>query len=59
MKLTPQELAKIRNSAIKSITLSADIKPNVVDLNLRDLIIEIKKLLSNKKAIIEIHVHKL
>ena len=57
--LTPQEFAKVRNSAIKSITLSADIKPSIVDLNLRDFIIDIKKLLSNKKTIIEIHCHKI
>lgn len=60
MKLTQQEIAKIRNSAIKSITLSADIKQTVIDSNLREMINDIKKLLlSNKKMIIEIHYHKL
>ena len=59
MKLTAQELAKIRNSAIKSITLSADIKSSIVDLRLKNLINDIKRLLSKNKIDIEIHYHKI
>ena len=58
-KLSPQELARIRNSAIKSITLSADIKPSIVDLNLKNFIIDIKKLLSKNNTVIEVHYHKI
>ena len=57
--LTPQEIAKVRNSSIKSLTVSSDIKSTIVDSNLRDFIIHIKKLLSSKKVIIEIHCFKL
>lgn len=59
MNLTPQELAKIRNSSIKSLTFSSDIKSTIVDSNLRDFIVNIKKLLSSKKVIIEIHCLKI
>ena len=58
-QLTAQELARIRNSAIKSITLSADIKPSIVDLNLKNFIIDIKKLLSKNNTVIEVHYHKI
>jgi hypothetical protein len=52
MNPTQQELAKIQNSAIKSVNLTAEIKPAIVDLIFRDFIIDIKKLPSNKKSII-------
>ena len=52
MNLNPQELAKVRKSALHSVTLSYDTKTSVVDAKLRELNAEIKKqLLINKLSI--------
>ena len=54
MNLNPQELAKVRKSALHSVTLSYDTKTSVVDAKLRELNAEIKKLLVKKNTSVEV-----
>ena len=54
MNLTPQELAKMRKVALHSVTLSSDMKTSAVDSKLRELTVEIKKLITKKDAEIEV-----
>ena len=58
MNLNPQELAKVRKSALHSVTLSSDTKTSVVDTKLRELNAEIKKVLAKNGVTIEIFVTK-
>ena len=52
--LTQTELGKIRKAALHSVTLSSDMKSNVVDAKLRELTAEIKKVLAKKNASVEV-----
>ena len=52
--LTQSELAKVRKSALHSVTLSYDTKTSVVDAKLRELNAEIKKVLTKKNASVEV-----
>ena len=54
MNLTPQELAKMRKVALHSVKLSSDMKTSAVDSKLRELTVEIKKLITKKDAEIEV-----
>ena len=58
-KLSPQELAKVRKSALHSVPLSSDMKTTVVDSKLKELSAEIKKVLSNKSGNVELIFLKL
>jgi hypothetical protein len=55
-KLSPQELAKVRKAALHSVTLSSDMKTSAVDSKLRELTVEIKKVLAKNEMTIEIFV---
>jgi hypothetical protein len=57
--LTQTELGKIRKAALRSVTLSSDMKTTVVDARLKELTQDIKKLLTNKNADIEVFAFKL
>ena len=57
--LTPQEFAKVRKSALQSVALSSDMKNIVVDVKLRELNAEIKKVLLNKGGNVEVICLKL
>ena len=52
MNLTSQELAKVRKVALHSVTLSSDMKTSAVDSKLRELAVEIKKVLTRKNELI-------
>jgi predicted metal-dependent peptidase len=54
MNLNPQELAKVRKSSLHSVALSSEIKATVVDAKLKELISEIKKVLTKKNASVEV-----
>ena len=54
MNLNPQELAKVRKSALHSVILSSDTKASVVDTKLRELNAEIKKVLAKKNISVEV-----
>jgi predicted metal-dependent peptidase len=54
MNLNPQELAKVRKSALHSVTLSSDTKTSVVDTKLRELNAEVKKVLAKNNASVEV-----
>ena len=54
MNLTSTELAKMRKAALHSVTLSSDMKTSAVDSKLRELTVEIKKLITKKDAEIEV-----
>ena len=54
MNLTSSELAKMRKVALHSVTLSSDMKTSAVDSKLRELTVEIKKLITKKDAEIEV-----
>ena len=56
MNLTSQELAKVRKSALHSVTLSSELKTSAVDSKLRELSAEIKKVLAKNGMTIEIFV---
>ena len=56
MNLTSTELAKIRKSALQSVTLSSELKTSAVDSKLRELSAEIKKVLAKNGMTIEIFV---
>ena len=56
MNLTSQELAKVRKSALHSVTLSSELKTSAVDSKLRELSAEIKKVLAKNGMTIEILV---
>jgi hypothetical protein len=53
-QLSPSEVAKVRKAALQSVTLSSDTKTSVVDAKLRELTVEIKKLLAKKNASVEV-----
>jgi len=55
-QLTAQEFAKVRKSALHSVTLSSEMKTSVVDSKLRVLTAEIKKVLAKNGMTIEIFV---
>ena len=42
-QLTPSEITKVRKAALHSVTLSSEMKTNVVDAKLTNFIQEIKK----------------
>jgi hypothetical protein len=44
-QLSLSELEKVRKAAIQSVTISSEMKTSVVDVKLRELSAEIKKLL--------------
>ena len=46
MNLTSPELAKMRKVALHSVKLSSDMKTSAVDSKLRELAVEIKKVLA-------------
>ena len=54
--LTQSELAKVRKSALHSVTLSSDMKTSVADSKLRELTAEIKKELAGKNKVLEIFI---
>ena len=56
MNLTSQELAKVRKSALHSVTLSSELKTSAVDSKVRELSAEIKKVLAKNGMTIEIFV---
>ena len=54
--LTQTDLAKVRKAALHSVTLSSDMKTNVVESRLKELIQDIKKHLSKKDVVLEVLV---
>ena len=54
MNLTSTELAKMRKAALHSVTLSSEMKSNVVDAKLKELTQDIKKILIKKDAVLEV-----
>ena len=56
MNLTSTEIAKARKAALHSVTLSSDMKTSAVDSKLRELSVEIKKVLAKNGMTIEIFV---
>jgi len=54
MKLSPQELEKVRKAAILSVTLSSEMKATVVESRLKELTQDIKKLLTKKNAVLDV-----
>ena len=56
MNLTSTELAKVRKAALHSVTLSSEMKTSVVDSKLRELAVDIKKVLAKNGMTIEIFV---
>ena len=58
INLSPQELAKVRKSALRSVALSSEMKGTAIDAKLRELNTEIKKLLAKNGMTIEIFVTK-
>ena len=56
MNLTSTEIAKARKAALHSVTLSSDMKTSAVDSKLRELAVEIKKVLAKNGMTIEIFV---
>jgi hypothetical protein len=56
MKLSPQELEKVRKAAILSVTLSSEMKASVVDSKLRNFTQQIKKLLLKNGVLVEVVV---
>lgn len=56
--LSQQEMKKIQQNALESLTLANDMKSTAVDEKLRTLNAAIKKLLAKKDAKIEIFVMK-
>ena len=52
--LTQTELGKIRKSALHSVTISNEMKASVVDAKLKELVTEIKKIVTRKNVILEI-----
>ena len=55
-QLSPSELAKLRKAALHSVTLSWELKTSAVDSKLRELAVEIKKVLAKNGMTIEIFV---
>ena len=55
-QLSPSELGKIRKVALHSVTLSSELKTSAVDSKLRELAVEIKKVLAKNGMTIEISV---
>ena len=53
-KLSPQELVKVRKLALHSVTISNEMKASVVDAKLKELVTEIKKIVTRKNVILEI-----
>ena len=54
-QLSPSEITKVRKAALHSVTLSSELKTSVVDVKLRDLAANMKKVLA-KNGTIEIFV---
>ena len=52
--LTQAELTKVRKAAIHSVTLSSEMKATVVESRLKELIQDIKKLLTKKNAVLDV-----
>ena len=52
--LTQTELGKIRKAALHSVTISNEMKTTAVDIKLRELTAEIKKVLTKKNASVEV-----
>jgi len=55
-QLSPSELAKVRKSALHSVTLLNEIKTSVIDAELKALSLEIKKKLTRKGVLLEVLV---
>lgn len=55
-QLSASEVAKVRKAALHSVTLSSELKTSVVDVKLRELTAEIKKVLAKNGMTIEIFV---
>ena len=55
-QLTAQELAKLRKSALHSVTLSTEMKTTVVDAKLKEFTAEVKKVLAKKNVVLEMLV---
>ena len=53
-KLSPQELVKVRKLALHSVTISNEMKASVVDAKLKELVTEIKKIVTRKNVVLEI-----
>ena len=56
--LSQQEMKKIQQNALESLTLANDMKSSVADERLRNLNLAVKKLLAKKDAKVEIFVMK-
>ena len=52
--LTQTELGKIRKAALHSVTISNEMKASVVDAKLKELVTEIKKIVTRKNVVLEI-----
>lgn len=52
--LAQQELAKVRKTALQSITLSSEMKTAVADVRLKELVQELKKLLIKKELALRV-----
>ena len=55
-QLSASELAKVRKAALHSVTLSSELKTSAVDSKLRELTVDIKKVLAKNGMTIEIFV---
>ena len=53
-----QELEKLRKSALFSIRLSNEMKSQIIDAKVRELVSEIKRNISKQNAVIEVLVLK-
>ena len=55
-QLSPSEVEKLRKAALHSVTLSSELKTSAVDSKLRELTVDIKKVLAKNGMTIEIFV---
>ena len=53
-QLSPSEVAKLRKATLHSVTLSSEMKSNIVDSKLKELTQDIKKILIKKDAVLEV-----
>ena len=58
MKMSLQELEKLRKSALFSTRLSNEMKSQIIDAKVRELVSEIKRNISKQNAVIEVLVLK-
>ena len=53
-QLSPSEVAKLRKATLHSVTLSSEMKSNIVDSKLKELTQYLKKILIKKDAVLEV-----